>query len=166
MFNGVFGHKPSAGYVPATGHFPVRAGRSSMMSVIGPICRCEAGVSRPRQGHGRRRARSHLTDGLCGAEGGARAHTVPTRHRYACDMYPIMKVIAGPTGIDTNVRPQMVLQDPNEVNLRDVRVYSWFDDNGRGVTRPVAREVRQVRAGETRAPRESRACNPLNRSRP
>ena len=51
-------------------------------------------------------------------------------------------------------------------NLRDVRVYSWFDDNGRGVTRPVAREVRQVRAGETRAPRESRACNPLNRSRP
>lgn len=38
-FNGVFGHKPSAGYVPTTGHFPQRAGRGSMMSVIGPICR-------------------------------------------------------------------------------------------------------------------------------
>ena len=38
-FNGIFGHKPSAGYVPTTGHFPARAGRASMMSVIGPICR-------------------------------------------------------------------------------------------------------------------------------
>ncbi|MDQ8045101.1 MAG: amidase [Solirubrobacteraceae bacterium] len=36
---GVFGHKPSVGVVPTSGHFPVGEGPSRRMMVIGPIAR-------------------------------------------------------------------------------------------------------------------------------
>ena len=36
---GVFGHKPSVGVVPTTGHFPMGAGPSRRMMVIGPLAR-------------------------------------------------------------------------------------------------------------------------------
>ncbi len=36
---GVFGHKPSVGVVPTSGHFPMGAGPSRRMMVIGPIAR-------------------------------------------------------------------------------------------------------------------------------
>jgi hypothetical protein len=61
-------------------------------------------------------------------------------------MYPLLRVIAGPNGEDTNVRPQMVLSDPATVDLKQVRVYTWADDGGRGDTTPVALEIQEVRA--------------------
>lgn len=39
FFNGVFGHKPSRGLVPFTGHFPSSDGEAMGMSVLGPIAR-------------------------------------------------------------------------------------------------------------------------------
>ena len=39
FFNGVFGHKPSRGLVPFTGHFPTSDGEAMGMSVLGPISR-------------------------------------------------------------------------------------------------------------------------------
>jgi len=54
-----------------------------------------------------------------------------------------MKVIAGPNNVDVNVRPQMVLQDPAQVDLKRVRVLSWPNDTGKGDTTPVAAEVQE-----------------------
>jgi fatty acid amide hydrolase 2 len=39
FFNGVFGHKPSTGLVPMTGHFPISGGEAMRMSVAGPLAR-------------------------------------------------------------------------------------------------------------------------------
>jgi fatty acid amide hydrolase 2 len=39
FFNGVFGHKPSRGLVPFTGHFPSSDGEAMGMSVLGPLAR-------------------------------------------------------------------------------------------------------------------------------
>lgn len=54
-------------------------------------------------------------------------------------------MIAGPDGIDTNVRPQMILQDPVTVDLRKLRVFSWPNDGSYGLTTPVANEIKEVR---------------------
>ena len=39
FFNGVFGHKPTGGRVPATGHFPVPTDRARRYATMGPITR-------------------------------------------------------------------------------------------------------------------------------
>jgi fatty acid amide hydrolase 2 len=39
FFNGVFGHKPSAGLVPMTGHYPPPGGASASFAVAGPLAR-------------------------------------------------------------------------------------------------------------------------------
>ena len=39
FFNGVFGHKPSTGAVPMTGHFPNSEGDAMRMAVAGPLAR-------------------------------------------------------------------------------------------------------------------------------
>jgi Asp-tRNA(Asn)/Glu-tRNA(Gln) amidotransferase A subunit family amidase len=39
FFNGVFGHKPSTGLVPMTGHFPISEGEAMRMFVVGPLAR-------------------------------------------------------------------------------------------------------------------------------
>src|SRR5205085_3851572 len=39
FFNGVFGHKHSAGLVPATGHFPAADGDSYLLLGLGPLAR-------------------------------------------------------------------------------------------------------------------------------
>jgi len=133
-FNGVFGHKTSSGFVPTTGHFPARAGKAGMMSVIGPICRYVPCHTR----HASLPAR--LPDAIRRAP--VASSIAP---RYACDLYPLLKVIAGPDGVDTNVRPQMVLQDPATVDLRKLRVFSWPNDGSHGLTTPVAKEINEVR---------------------
>lgn len=39
FFNGVFGHKPSAGVVPLTGHYPAPGGSSAAFAFAGPLAR-------------------------------------------------------------------------------------------------------------------------------
>ncbi len=39
FFNGVFGHKPTGGSVPTTGHFPVPTDRARRYATMGPIAR-------------------------------------------------------------------------------------------------------------------------------
>ena len=39
FFNGVFGHKPSLGLLPMTGHWPMAVGPSTAFAVTGPIAR-------------------------------------------------------------------------------------------------------------------------------
>lgn len=39
FFNGVFGHKPTGGMVPTTGHFPVPTENAKVFSAMGPIAR-------------------------------------------------------------------------------------------------------------------------------
>lgn len=38
-FNGIFGHKPSLGLVPMTGHYPAAVGEAARMAVCGPMAR-------------------------------------------------------------------------------------------------------------------------------
>jgi fatty acid amide hydrolase 2 len=39
FFNGIFGHKPSLGLLPLTGHFPPADGGSARLTVFGPLAR-------------------------------------------------------------------------------------------------------------------------------
>ena len=39
FFNGVFGHKPSAGLIPMTGHYPAPGGSSAPFAFAGPLAR-------------------------------------------------------------------------------------------------------------------------------
>lgn len=39
FFNGVFGHKPTGGLIPSTGHFPRATGEASRVMTIGPLAR-------------------------------------------------------------------------------------------------------------------------------
>jgi len=39
FFNGVFGHKPSLGLVPQTGHYPAVTGATTQLAVLGPLAR-------------------------------------------------------------------------------------------------------------------------------
>ena len=39
FFNGVFGHKPSAGLIPNTGHWPMSEGAARRYLTTGPLCR-------------------------------------------------------------------------------------------------------------------------------
>lgn len=48
--------------------------------------------------------------------------------RYAADLYPLLKVFAGPDGIDANVRA-IELQDPKTVDAKHLVVYV-IEDNG------------------------------------
>ena len=45
FFNGVFGHKPSRGLVPMTGHFPTSEGEAMRMSVAGVLARRAADLA-------------------------------------------------------------------------------------------------------------------------
>jgi len=40
FFNGIFGHKPTAGLIPNTGHYPIEEEGVSGISTTGPLCRC------------------------------------------------------------------------------------------------------------------------------
>jgi len=40
FFNGIFGHKPTAGLIPNTGHYPKEEEGISGISTTGPLCRC------------------------------------------------------------------------------------------------------------------------------
>jgi fatty acid amide hydrolase 2 len=40
FFNGIFGHKPTAGLIPNTGHYPKEEEGVSGISTTGPLCRC------------------------------------------------------------------------------------------------------------------------------
>lgn len=79
FFNGVFGHKPSAGLVPLTGHYPAPVGEPARMVGFGPLT------------------------------------------RRAEDLMPVLKLIAGPDGEDTNVEA-VDLGDPDEMALDGMRV--------------------------------------------
>ena len=39
FFNGVFGHKPSGGFVPGTGQYPMAQGKAARYLTTGPLCR-------------------------------------------------------------------------------------------------------------------------------
>ncbi|HMV77508.1 MAG TPA: amidase [Leptospiraceae bacterium] len=39
FFNGVFGHKPTGGLIPSTGHFPRASGDASRVMTVGPLAR-------------------------------------------------------------------------------------------------------------------------------
>ena len=71
-----------------------------------------------------------------------------------------MKVIAGPNGVDINVRPQMVLQDPATVNLKRVRIFSWPNDTGKGETSPVVAEIQEKQRAALRHLIEVAGCHP------
>lgn len=93
-FCGTVGHKPSAGLVPNTGHFPAAKDPHGYM-VIGPLCRRVA------------------------------------------DVMPILRVIAGPDGVDP-VCQAMPLHDPQKVQISSLRVFAW---HGGSPIRPVMREA-------------------------
>jgi fatty acid amide hydrolase 2 len=98
FFNGVFGHKPSCGVVPNSGHFPSADGDAARLLAVGPIC------------------------------------------RRAEDLMPVLRVLAGPDGVDPLTR-EVELGDPEAVALSDLDVVvserAWYV--------PVSRDLREAR---------------------
>jgi fatty acid amide hydrolase 2 len=104
-FCGVYGHKPSPGLIPLTGHYPVYASgpdaamvQHSPYLVIGPLARS------------------------------------------ACDLLPLLRVMAGPDGIDPNAVP-VAIGDRTAVDWRRTRVLLLEDPRIRLVPR-ASPEVR------------------------
>lgn len=80
-FCGIFGHKPSSGIVPATGHFPWPPKTQARQYLgLGPLT------------------------------------------RYASDIMPILKVLAGPDGYD-DACEDVTLADPDEVDITKLNFY-------------------------------------------
>jgi fatty acid amide hydrolase 2 len=77
------------------------------------------------------------------AEGDARRYlgTGPLARR-AEDLYPLVKLLAGPDGIDTGCET-MPLDDPATIDVRGLKVIHVPDDGGRT---PVHRDLRQAQA--------------------
>jgi fatty acid amide hydrolase 2 len=98
FFNGVFGHKPSAGLVPNTGMFPDGIGDIGRLLTIGPIA------------------------------------------RYAEDLMPLLRIIAGPDGHDPFTR-SLTLGDPACVSIQGLTVAV----SEKTTYLPVAKDVRDAR---------------------
>ena len=86
FFNGVFGHKPSGGLVPATGQFPIARNEALRYLTTGPLC------------------------------------------RRAEDLWPLLKVLAGPDGKDGGCTP-IPLGDPAVVSMKGLTVIV-VEENG------------------------------------
>jgi fatty acid amide hydrolase 2 len=98
FFNGVFGHKPTAGLIPNTGMFPDTTGDIGQLLTIGPLT------------------------------------------RYAEDLMPVLKAIAGPDRDDPFVRTAS-LGDPNRVVMEGLSVVIGEDTS----LVPAAKETRAAR---------------------
>jgi fatty acid amide hydrolase 2 len=126
-FCGVFGHKPTNGLVPLTGHYPVYASgpdaalaKRSPFVVIGPIARS------------------------------------------ARDLMPLLRVMAGPDGVDPNAVP-LELTDTAAVEWASMRVHV-LDDPDLRFARRATGEVRAAVRGAAHVLRAAGArierCDP------
>lgn len=79
FFNGVFGHKPTGGMVPATGQFPIAENEALRYLATGPLA------------------------------------------RHAEDLFPLLKIMAGPDGQDPSTA-EYPLKEITEVDWRDLTV--------------------------------------------
>ncbi|HSA13166.1 MAG TPA: amidase [Spirochaetota bacterium] len=79
FFNGVFGHKPTGGLVPGTGHFPLPSGQVQKYGTFGPLA------------------------------------------RRAEDLMPLLKILAGPDGVDTSCEKRQI-HDHTKIRIRDIDV--------------------------------------------
>ncbi len=104
FFNGIFGHKPSAGLIPNTGQFPLPDNEAKSYLTTGPMV------------------------------------------RRAADLWPLLKILAGPDGEDDACR-ELPLGDPSSVEIRGRRVIS-VPDNGR---LEVSDELRAAQEAALRA---------------
>jgi len=82
-FNGIFGHKPSAGLVPNTGQYPIAVNQALRYMCTGPMC------------------------------------------KRADDLWPLLKIMAGPDGVDT-YQQHLELGDPSHVDIKSLRIL-WGD---------------------------------------
>jgi fatty acid amide hydrolase 2 len=99
FFNGVFGHKPTGGMVPATGQFPIAHGDALRMLGTGPLA------------------------------------------RRAEDLWPLLRILAGPDGQDPACRPWR-LEDPAGVDMRSLTVLDVQDDGKLAVDEDLRRAQR------------------------
>lgn len=99
FFNGVFGHKPSAGLIPNTGQWPMAENEAVAMLGTGPLA------------------------------------------RRAEDLWPLVKVLAGPDGQCPGCEP-MELGDPARVSVQALRVLDVADNGAIAVSKDL-REAQQ-----------------------
>lgn len=99
FFNGVFGHKPTGGMVPATGQHPIAAGAGLRYLTTGPIA------------------------------------------RRAEDLMPLLRVLAGPDGLDAGCR-HFDLGRPEDVDLSG-RTLLDVPDNGALRVSPELRRAQE-----------------------
>ena len=92
FFNGIFGHKPTAGLIPNTGQIPLAEKGVSGTCTTGPLC------------------------------------------RRAEDLWPLIKILAGPDGIDPGC-VEIPLGDPSAVKISELKVTS-VPENGRAAVDP------------------------------
>ncbi len=90
-FCGIFGHKPSQGMVPFTGHWPF-----------------------------------YDDPGYTGRRDAFQYATIGPMTRHARDLLPVLRVLAGPDGID-EVTTRIPLADPDAVSFRDRPIYMLSD---------------------------------------
>ena len=123
FFNGVFGHKPTGGMVPGTGHYPVPHHEVERYNTVGPIA------------------------------------------RRAEDLMPVLRVLAGPDGIQKGCKPYE-LGDPAKVDLGKLHVVSIENNGAIAVDSALIDAQRKVAADLERlgARVEKRAVPALRRS--
>ncbi len=86
FFNGVFGHKPTGGLIPSTGHWPMAENAAARYNTTGPLA------------------------------------------RRAEDLWPLVKLLAGPDGRDSGCY-DIALGDPSSVDLSQLTVLD-VEENG------------------------------------
>ena len=101
FFNGVFGHKPSAGLVPNSGQWPVAENELGQLLGTGPLA------------------------------------------RRAEDLWPLLRVLAGPDGECPTCRP-MELGDPERVAMGELRVLDVADNGATSVSKDLREAQREV----------------------
>jgi fatty acid amide hydrolase 2 len=101
FFCGVYGHKPTGGLVPLTGHHPVPHGVVGRYCTVGPLA------------------------------------------RRAADLWPLLKIMAGPDGRDPMALAAPRLGDPAAVSLEGMRILVCDDPGILGAARPTA-ELREA----------------------
>jgi len=116
FFNGVFGHKPTGGVVPCTGQFPVvTAGMLVITHSPSPFATHSHSSVRSLS---LSRARARSTEVL------QRYLTTGPIARHACDLWPMLRLLAGPDGVDKacTERSPALEHEPAQVELATLQV--------------------------------------------
>lgn len=129
------GSSGGAAAIVAAGGTPFDFGSDTGGSIRVPSCFCGIAGIKPTQG--RMPLTGHIVGCGCGVS--YRLTQIGPMARFVEDLFPLLRVVAGPDGRDPSVVP-MRLRDPNLVKINGLRV-AFHTDNG---IQPASPEVKQT----------------------